>query len=260
MRPPLSVTGTRWTRWTPLSNFSLANTPVAGDVGDDFLEAADVGGVDADRLDPPALLGGEASRTCGTGRRRTARPRRRRCRRGFRASRGAHRRCRAAAWRWRARVRPRAVACAAARAPPRPSPSFRDRRSSSAASAGEFGAHAAHLLGGCARPAQARHNRGSPRRTPRPRACPTPAALRVRRSGAAIWSRRFGGDGHRGSARFEIALTFIAHLSRRATSIRWLGDAIAEYRATTESLPRSSLRRLVEALPRSCRVRDRFRR
>ena len=60
MRPPLSVTGTRWTRWTPLSNLSLANTPVPGDVGDDFLEPADVVGVDADRLDPPALLGGEA--------------------------------------------------------------------------------------------------------------------------------------------------------------------------------------------------------
>ena len=27
IRPPLSVTGTRWTRCTPLSNFSLANTP-----------------------------------------------------------------------------------------------------------------------------------------------------------------------------------------------------------------------------------------
>src|ERR687897_476778 len=27
MRPPLSVTGTRWTRWTPLSNFNRANTP-----------------------------------------------------------------------------------------------------------------------------------------------------------------------------------------------------------------------------------------
>ena len=27
MRPPLSVTGTRWTRWTPLSNLSFAKTP-----------------------------------------------------------------------------------------------------------------------------------------------------------------------------------------------------------------------------------------
>ena len=27
MRPPLSVTGTRWTRWTPLSNLRRANTP-----------------------------------------------------------------------------------------------------------------------------------------------------------------------------------------------------------------------------------------
>jgi hypothetical protein len=27
MRPPLSVDGTRWTRWTPLSNFKRANTP-----------------------------------------------------------------------------------------------------------------------------------------------------------------------------------------------------------------------------------------
>jgi hypothetical protein len=30
----------------------------AGDVGDDFLEAADVAGGDADRLNLPALLGG----------------------------------------------------------------------------------------------------------------------------------------------------------------------------------------------------------
>ena len=27
MRPTDSVTGTRWTRWTPLSNLSLAKTP-----------------------------------------------------------------------------------------------------------------------------------------------------------------------------------------------------------------------------------------
>jgi hypothetical protein len=40
MRPPLSVTGTRWTRWTPLSNFSLANTPLPSTEAIDFLEAA----------------------------------------------------------------------------------------------------------------------------------------------------------------------------------------------------------------------------
>ena len=56
MRPPLSVSGTRWTRWTPLSNFSLPNTPSARDIGDDFLEPADLAGRHADRLHPPALL------------------------------------------------------------------------------------------------------------------------------------------------------------------------------------------------------------
>ena len=28
MRPCVSVAGTRWTRWTPLSNFSRAKTPL----------------------------------------------------------------------------------------------------------------------------------------------------------------------------------------------------------------------------------------
>ena len=55
MRPPLSVAGTRWTRWTPLSNFSFANTPLPVDAGDDFLVAAGFGRAGGDQLDPPAL-------------------------------------------------------------------------------------------------------------------------------------------------------------------------------------------------------------
>ncbi len=60
MRPPLSVTGTRWTRWTPLSNFSLANTPAPVDRGDRFLVAADLGGRGGDQLEAPALRFGVA--------------------------------------------------------------------------------------------------------------------------------------------------------------------------------------------------------
>ena len=42
MRPWVSVSGTRCTRCTPLSNFNSAKTPRALDLGDDFLEAAQV--------------------------------------------------------------------------------------------------------------------------------------------------------------------------------------------------------------------------
>src|SRR5690606_8228629 len=44
----------------PAFELELGEDAVARDVGDDFLEAADVGGVHADRLDLPALLGGVA--------------------------------------------------------------------------------------------------------------------------------------------------------------------------------------------------------
>ena len=86
MRPPLSVTGTRWTRWTPLSNFSCANTPCPVDAGDDFLEAARIRRPMPRSARPASPARRHSAGTCGTGRPRTAPPRRRRCRRGFRAS------------------------------------------------------------------------------------------------------------------------------------------------------------------------------
>ena len=55
IRPPLSVAGTRWTRWTPLSNFSLANTPWPRTEATTSLIAADVGRAGRDELDLPAL-------------------------------------------------------------------------------------------------------------------------------------------------------------------------------------------------------------
>ena len=60
MRPPLSVAGTRWTRCTPLSNFSLREHAGAVDRGDRFLVAADLGRARRDQLEPPALRLGEA--------------------------------------------------------------------------------------------------------------------------------------------------------------------------------------------------------
>ena len=59
---------------------------LAGDRGDHLLEAADFGRARRDHLDPPALRPRHSAGTCGTGRRRTGPPRRRRCRRGSRAS------------------------------------------------------------------------------------------------------------------------------------------------------------------------------
>ena len=60
MRPDASVSGTRCTRCTPDSNFSLANTPRPCDLGDDFLEAAFGAFADRQDLGLPALLGGVA--------------------------------------------------------------------------------------------------------------------------------------------------------------------------------------------------------
>ena len=84
MRPCASVSGTRWTRCTPDSNFSRANGPRPRDLGDDLLEAAlgAFGERRGFRWSSPAAR--QIARTCDTGRPRTARPRRRRCRRGFR--------------------------------------------------------------------------------------------------------------------------------------------------------------------------------
>ena len=86
MRPPLSVTGTRWTRWTPLSNLSRANTPWPVTEAIDFLEAADFRRRSPRSARTASPWSRHSAGTCAAGRRRTARPRRRRCRRGFRAS------------------------------------------------------------------------------------------------------------------------------------------------------------------------------
>ena len=51
--------------------------------GDDLLEAAGLALACRDHLHPPALRWRRSAGTCGRGRRRTAPPRRRRCRRGF---------------------------------------------------------------------------------------------------------------------------------------------------------------------------------
>ena len=55
MRPCASVAGTRWTRWTPLSNFSLANTPLPSTEAIASLNPATFGGGSGDQFDPPAL-------------------------------------------------------------------------------------------------------------------------------------------------------------------------------------------------------------
>ena len=85
MRPCASVAGTRCTRCTPLSYFSRLKTSLPVTCDDDFLEAAAgrVSEIDM-RLDLPAAASRRSACTCGTDRRRTAPPRRRRCRRGSR--------------------------------------------------------------------------------------------------------------------------------------------------------------------------------
>ena len=60
MRPCASVSGTRCTRCTPDSNFSLANGAAAADFRDDFLEAALGALAHRHDLGLPALLGGVA--------------------------------------------------------------------------------------------------------------------------------------------------------------------------------------------------------
>ena len=127
MRPPLSVTGTRWTRWTPLSNFSRANTPWPVTDGDDFLVAAELGGAGRDQLDPPALLFGialvHAEQVAGEQRRLVAAG----AGADFEHRRRARRRHRAAAARAPARARPRAAARRSSAIPPPPSRAFRHR-------------------------------------------------------------------------------------------------------------------------------------
>ena len=60
MRPWVSVSGTRCTRCTPDSNFSLANAPRPLHFGDDFLEAPHGAFAGGNHLDLPALQGREA--------------------------------------------------------------------------------------------------------------------------------------------------------------------------------------------------------
>ncbi len=60
MRPCASVSGTRCTRCTPLSNFSRPNTPSPVDRGDDLLVAADLALGDAVDLHLPAVQLGVA--------------------------------------------------------------------------------------------------------------------------------------------------------------------------------------------------------
>ena len=58
MRPELSVTGTRCTRWVPPSNFRWLHAFVALDHEDDLVEAAEVGDVGRQDLHRPADAGG----------------------------------------------------------------------------------------------------------------------------------------------------------------------------------------------------------
>ena len=62
----------------------LGEGAAAADFGDDFLVAAHGAFAGGDRPRPSSPAWRRSARTCGTGRRRTATPRRRRCRRGFR--------------------------------------------------------------------------------------------------------------------------------------------------------------------------------
>ena len=59
-RPLDSVTGTRWTRWTPDSNFRAEYAPVAVDLDDGLFVAADAGLVGVQQFHLPAALLGVA--------------------------------------------------------------------------------------------------------------------------------------------------------------------------------------------------------
>ena len=69
IRPPASVTGTRCTRWTPLSNLSLPYALSARHEEDDLLEPADLGRARAQELHLPAVPLGEAAVHAGEVRR-----------------------------------------------------------------------------------------------------------------------------------------------------------------------------------------------
>ena len=68
MRPCVSVSGTRWTRWPPLSNCRCRNTPSPLTLNDDFLEAAELAGtlIESPRPSSPA-----PRRSAGTSRSRS---------------------------------------------------------------------------------------------------------------------------------------------------------------------------------------------
>ena len=115
MRPCASVAGTRCTRCDAALVLEPAVGAAALDDRRDLLDAADARLREVDDLDPPAAAARRSGCTCGRARRRTARPRRRRCRRGSRA------RCcarRSGPW-------ARARACSSARAPSRCAPRAR---------------------------------------------------------------------------------------------------------------------------------------
>ena len=72
--------------------FQLREDALARNRGDDFLVAAGLALARRRHLDAASPARRRSARTCGTGRRRKARPRRRRCRRGFRGWRSSRRR------------------------------------------------------------------------------------------------------------------------------------------------------------------------
>ena len=84
MRPCVSVSGTRWTRWAPRSNFSRAKTPRPAISAMISLKPPSRAFAGREQLHASSRALRRISDTCGTDRRRTAPPRRRRCRREFR--------------------------------------------------------------------------------------------------------------------------------------------------------------------------------
>ena len=59
IRPWASVSGTRWTRWTPPSNWRWRNDPSPDDAERDLAEAAQLGRLEVEDLELPAHLLGE---------------------------------------------------------------------------------------------------------------------------------------------------------------------------------------------------------